>query len=180
MLDITFSDGTIYRARLMGSDPFTDIAVLYVPKVPAQKLIPLPLGNSTNIKVGEQVADNWQPLWFIWVTNRWSHQRTRKTPSFKFEFKFALFHTRYNSNRLRLLIRVIRGGPLLNMRGEVVGMTSAIFSNTGEFSGVGLAISSDTMKKVIPLLITNGHIRPPLVRHHWNQYDARTCNCARP
>ena len=99
MLDITFSDGNIYRARLMGSDPFTDIAVLYVPKVPAQKLIPLPLGNSTNIKVGEQVGSNWQSLWFIWVTNRGSHQRTRKTPSFKFQFKFALFHTRYNSNR---------------------------------------------------------------------------------
>ena len=36
MLDITFSDGTIYRARLIGSDPFTDIAVLYVPKVPTK------------------------------------------------------------------------------------------------------------------------------------------------
>jgi S1-C subfamily serine protease len=53
------------------------------------------------------------------------------------------------------------GGPLLNMDGEVIGMTSAIFSNTGEFSGVGLAISSDTMKKVIPLLIVNGTYAHP-------------------
>jgi S1-C subfamily serine protease len=47
------------------------------------------------------------------------------------------------------------------MKGEVIGMTSAIYSSTGEFSGVGLAISSDTMKKVIPLLVTNGSYAHP-------------------
>ena len=46
------------------------------------------------------------------------------------------------------------GGPLLNMRGEVVGINSAIFSSTGEFSGVGFAIPSNTLNKIIPSLIT--------------------------
>jgi S1-C subfamily serine protease len=160
MLDITFSDGTIYRARLMGSDPFTDIAVLYVPKVPAQKLIPLPLGNSTNIKVGEQVAAIGNPFGL-------SGSLTEGVVS----GLGRLLPSNSNSSSRYSIPDIIQtdapinpgnsGGPLLNMRGEVVGMTSAIFSNTGEFSGVGLAISSDTMKKVIPLLITNGTYAHP-------------------
>ena len=160
MLDITFSDGTIYRARLIGSDPFTDIAVLYVPKVPTQKLIPLPLGNSTNIRVGEQVAAIGNPFGLSGsLTEGVISGLGRLLPS------NANSTSRYSIPDVIQTDAPINpgnsGGPLLNMRGEVIGMTSAIFSNTGEFSGVGLAISSDTMKKVIPLLITNGTYAHP-------------------
>ncbi len=55
-LDVTFLDGTIYRAKLIGSEPFTDLAVLYVQNVPKDKLAPLPLGNSSMLQIGEQVA----------------------------------------------------------------------------------------------------------------------------
>jgi serine protease Do len=48
------------------------------------------------------------------------------------------------------------GGPLLNLKGEVVGMNTAIFSSTGEFAGIGFAIPSDTIKKVVPSLINTG------------------------
>lgn len=160
LLDITFSDGTIYRARLIGSDPFTDIAVLYVPKVPMKKLVPLSLGNSTSIKVGEQVAAIGNPFGLSGsLTEGVISGLGRLLPS------------NANSSSHYSIPDVIQtdapinpgnsGGPLLNMKGEVIGMTSAIFSNTGEFSGVGLAISSDTMKKVIPLLITNGTYAHP-------------------
>src|SRR5690606_27234143 len=56
--DITFSDGTIYRARLVGSDPYSDLAVLAVSStdVPEGKLVPLALGDSDRIRVGEQVV----------------------------------------------------------------------------------------------------------------------------
>jgi S1-C subfamily serine protease len=160
MLDITFSDGTIYRARLIGSDPFTDIAVLYVPQVPTQKLIPLPLGNSTNIRVGEQVAAIGNPFGLSGsLTEGVISGLGRLLPS------NANSTSRYSIPDVIQTDAPINpgnsGGPLLNMRGEVIGMTSAIFSNTGEFSGVGLAISSDTMKKVIPLLITNGTYAHP-------------------
>ncbi|HEY7078554.1 MAG TPA: trypsin-like peptidase domain-containing protein [Nitrososphaeraceae archaeon] len=160
LLDITFSDGTIYRARLIGSDPFTDIAVLYVPKVPTKKLMPLPLGNSTSIRVGEQVAAIGNPFGLSGsLTEGVISGLGRLLPS------------KANSSSHYSIPDVIQtdapinpgnsGGPLLNMDGEVIGMTSAIFSNTGEFSGVGLAISSDTMKKVIPLLIVNGTYAHP-------------------
>ncbi|HKX82425.1 MAG TPA: trypsin-like peptidase domain-containing protein, partial [Nitrososphaera sp.] len=55
-IDVTFLDGTVYRATLIGSDPYTDLAVLYVEDAPADKLAALPLANSSNLRVGEQVA----------------------------------------------------------------------------------------------------------------------------
>jgi S1-C subfamily serine protease len=160
LLDVTFSDGTIYRARLIGSDPFTDIAVLYVPKVPTNKLMPLPLGNSTSVRVGEQVAAIGNPFGLSGSLSEGVISGLGR-----------LLPSNANSSSRYSIPDVIQtdapinpgnsGGPLLDMKGEVIGMTSAIFSNTGEFSGVGLAISSDTMKKVIPLLIANGTYAHP-------------------
>ena len=53
------------------------------------------------------------------------------------------------------------GGPLLNLNGEVIGINSAIFSNTGVYAGVGFAIPSNTLKKVIPELLKNGSYPHP-------------------
>ena len=53
------------------------------------------------------------------------------------------------------------GGPLLNMKGEVVGMNTAIQSATGEFTGVGFAVPSNTIKKVVPVLIRDGIFHHP-------------------
>ena len=53
------------------------------------------------------------------------------------------------------------GGPLLNLNGEVVGINTAIQSETGNFTGVGFAIPSDTVNKVVPILIRDGGIRHP-------------------
>ena len=60
-------DGNIYHAKLIGSDPFTDLAVLYVQDVPKDKLAPLPLGDSAKSSVGEQIGSNWQSIWAIGV-----------------------------------------------------------------------------------------------------------------
>jgi S1-C subfamily serine protease len=53
------------------------------------------------------------------------------------------------------------GGPLLNMRGEVIGINSAIYSTTGQFAGIGFAVPSNTLAKVVPSLITNGSFQHP-------------------
>jgi S1-C subfamily serine protease len=53
------------------------------------------------------------------------------------------------------------GGPLLNMKGEVVGINTAIQSATGEFSGIGFAVPSNTVKKIVPVLIENGEFKHP-------------------
>jgi S1-C subfamily serine protease len=61
-LIITFLDGSAYNATLVGSDPFSDVAVLSADSIPEDKLDPLPLGNSTELQVGEQVAAIGDPL----------------------------------------------------------------------------------------------------------------------
>ena len=53
------------------------------------------------------------------------------------------------------------GGPLLNMKGEVIGINTAIRSSTGEFTGVGFAVPSNTIKKIVPVLIEEGKYRHP-------------------
>ncbi|MEM3094743.1 MAG: trypsin-like peptidase domain-containing protein, partial [Nitrososphaera sp.] len=157
-LDVTFLDGTVYRATLIGSDPFTDLAVLYVEDVPREKLVPLPLGNSSNIRVGEQVAAIGNPFGLSGsmsagiVSGVGRLIPTQEAGGFSIPDVIQTDAPINPGNS---------GGPLLNMRGEVIGINSAIFSTTGQFAGVGFAIPSDTMTKVVPSLITTGSFKHP-------------------
>jgi S1-C subfamily serine protease len=157
-LDVTFLDGTVYRASLIGSDPFTDLAVLYVEEVPQEKLVPLPLGDSSAVRVGEQVAAIGNPFGLSGsMTAGIISGVGRLIPSQEAgDFSIPdVIQTDAPINPGN------SGGPLLNMRGEVVGINSAIFSTTGQFAGVGFAIPSNTMDKVVPSLITTGSFQHP-------------------
>lgn len=152
-LDVTFLDGTVYRATLIGSDPFTDLAVLYVDGVPAEKLAPLPLAESSTIRVGEQVAAIGNPFGLSGsMTSGIVSGLGRLIPSQE-AGSFSIPDVIQTDAPIN---PGNSGGPLLNMRGEVIGINSAIFSTTGQFAGVGFAIPSDTMTKVVPALITSG------------------------
>ena len=157
-LDVTFLDGTVYRASLIGSDPFTDLAVLYVEGVPSEKLEPLPLADSTQIRVGEQVAAIGNPFGLSGsmsagiVSGLGRLIPSQEAGSFSIPDVVQTDAPINPGNS---------GGPLLNMRGEVIGINSAIFSTTGQFAGVGFAIPSNTMTKVVPALITNGSFTHP-------------------
>ncbi len=161
-LAVTFSDGTVYRANLLGADPFTDLAVLYVGDVPEEKLIPLPLADSTKIRVGEQVAAIGNPFGLSSsMTSGIVSGVGRTIPA-------------QNSGPLQFFIPDIiqtdapinpgnSGGPLLNTRGQVVGINTAIRSSTGEFAGIGFAVPSNTIAKIIPALIETGAFQHPWV-----------------
>lgn len=157
-LDVTFLDGTVYRAALIGSDPFTDLAVLYVEDVPQEKLAPLPLTNSSATRVGQQVAAIGNPFGLSGsMTAGIISGVGRLIPSqqagdFSIPDVIQIDAPINPGNS---------GGPLLNMRGEVIGINSAIFSTTGQFAGVGFAIPSNTMTKVVPSLITTGSFQHP-------------------
>jgi S1-C subfamily serine protease len=157
-LDVTFLDGTVYRASLLGSDPFTDLAVLYVEGVPAEKLVPLPLADSSKIRVGEQVAAIGNPFGLSGsmsagiVSGLGRLIPSQEIGSFSIPDVIQTDAPINPGNS---------GGPLLNLRGEVIGINSAIFSTTGQFAGVGFAIPSNTMTKVVPALITNGSFTHP-------------------
>lgn len=161
-LGVTFYDGTVYRATLLGSDPFTDLAVLYIQDVPEEKLAPLPLADSTTIRVGEQVAAIGNPFGLSSsMTSGIVSGVGRTIPS-------------QNSGPLQFFIPDIiqtdapinpgnSGGPLLNTRGQVVGINTAIRSSTGEFAGIGFAVPSNTIAKIVPSLIETGTFQHPWV-----------------
>jgi S1-C subfamily serine protease len=160
-LDVTFLDGTIYRAKVIGSEPFTDLAVLYVQNVPKDKLAPLPLGNSSMLQVGEQVAAIGNPFGLSGymsegIISGLGRRLPAPNPSSTSQYSIPdMIQTDAPINPGN------SGGPLLNMKAEVIGINSAIYSKTGEFSGIGFAIPSTTIIRTIPLLITNGSFAHP-------------------
>lgn len=167
-IDVTFLDGTIYRAKLIGADPYTDLAVLYV-EVPKEKLVPLPLGDSSNVQVGEQVAAIGNPFGLSGsMTAGIVSGLGRLLPAQASNAPESGGGSNSNQFSIPDVIQTDApinpgnsGGPLLNMKGEVIGINSAIFSTTGEFAGVGFAIPSDTIARVIPSLIANGSYNHP-------------------
>lgn len=157
-LDITFLDGTVYRATLIGSDPFTDLAVLYVQDVPAGKLVPLPLADSSKIMVGEQVAAIGNPFGLSGSMTAGIVSGLGRLIPAQEDNAFSIPDVIQTDAPIN---PGNSGGPLLNMRGEVIGINSAIFSTTGQFAGVGFAVPSNTMAKVVPSLITTGSFNHP-------------------
>jgi S1-C subfamily serine protease len=158
-LDVTFLDGTVYRATLLGSDPFTDLAVLYVEDAPQEKLVPLPLANSSAIRVGEQVAAIGNPFGLSGSMSAGIISGVGRLIPAQEAGEFSIPDVIQTDAPIN---PGNSGGPLLNMRGEVMGINSAIFSTNGQFAGVGFAIPSDTMAKVVPSLITTGSFK-----HSW-------------
>jgi S1-C subfamily serine protease len=157
-LDVTFLDGTVYRASVIGSDPYTDIAVLYVEGVSKEKLLPLPLADSSMVRVGEQAAAIGNPFGLSGSMSAGIISGVgRQLPAQEAEdFSISdIIQTDAPINPGN------SGGPLLNMRGEVIGINSAIYSTTGQFAGVGFAIPSNTIAKVVPSLITTGSFQHP-------------------
>jgi S1-C subfamily serine protease len=157
-LDVTFLDGTVYRATLIGSDPFTDLAVLYVKDAPQEKLVPLPLADSSKIRVGEQVAAIGNPFGLSGSMTAGIISGVGRLIPAQQAGDFSIPDVIQTDAPIN---PGNSGGPLLNMRGEVIGINSAIFSTTGQFAGVGFAIPSDTMTKVVPSLITSGSFKHP-------------------
>lgn len=155
-ISVTFLDGTEYRARVIGVDPYTDLAVIKVDNVSMNKLKPLPLGDSSRLEVGEQVAAIGNPFGL-------SGSMTSGIVS-----QLGRMLETANGFNIPDVIQTDAainpgnsGGPLLNMYGEVIGVNTAIASRTGEFSGIGFAIPSDTVKRIVPTLIENGRYRHP-------------------
>ena len=153
---ITFLDGRSYNAELIGKDQFTDIAVIKV-DVDESLLQLLVLGDSSQLKVGEQIAAIGNPFGLSGsMTAGIVSQLGRLLPAQNSGFSIPdVIQTDAAINPGN------SGGPLLNMRGEVIGINTAIQSATGEFTGVGFAIPSRTISKIVPTLIEHGEYDHP-------------------
>jgi len=155
---VTFLDGSQYSAEIIGEDRFTDIAVIKVSEKP-RLLHPLQIGDSSQLHVGEQVAAIGNPFGLSGsMTSGIVSQMGRLLPSQDSGFSIPdVIQTDAAINPGN------SGGPLLNMKGQVIGINTAILSGTGEFAGVGFAIPSNTVSKIVPVLIEDGKYHHPWI-----------------
>ncbi|MDP8887410.1 MAG: trypsin-like peptidase domain-containing protein [Thermoproteota archaeon] len=165
-ISITFIDGTVYRATVVGADQYSDLAVLHVEdNVPADKLIPLPLANSSGLLVGQEVVAIGNPFGLSGsMTEGIISGLNRLIPVYQDPFSDVAVPAFSIPDVIQTDAAINpgnSGGPLLNMQGEVVGINSAIFSTTGGFAGVGFAVPSNTIAKIAPVLIERGFFEHP-------------------
>jgi serine protease Do len=175
-IEVTFVDGNTYSAKVIGGDPYTDLAVLEITdnNFSPQMVVPLMIGNSSNLQPGETVAAIGNPFGLYGsITEGIVSGVGRLLPLSETEsidpqqglFSSAKSAPAFSIPNIIQTDAAINpgnsGGPLLNMNGEVIGINTAIFSNTGSNSGVGFVIPSDTMKKVVPSLIRSGYYKHP-------------------
>jgi S1-C subfamily serine protease len=152
---ITFLDGESYIAQIIGTDSDLDLAVLKV-KTGSTYLHPIPIGDSSQLKVGQEITAIGNPFGLSGsMTSGIISQIGRLLPQDSGYSIPDVIQTDAAINPGN------SGGPLLNMKGEVVGINTAIQSATGEFTGVGFAVPSNTVKKVIPVLIEDGIFHHP-------------------
>ncbi len=156
-LVVTFLDGRSYNAEVIGTDPSTDISVIRVDADPTL-LKPLLIGDSSSLKVGMRVSAIGNPFGLSGsMTAGIVSALGRLLPQ---ESGFSIPDVIQTDAAIN---PGNSGGPLLNSRGEVVGINTAIQSATGEFTGVGFAIPSNTIAKIVPKLISDGTYHHPWV-----------------
>jgi S1-C subfamily serine protease len=158
LVDVAFTDGNTYQAKVIGRDPFSDIAVLQlIRSFSDEKLVPLSITNPSNLQVGQQVIAIGNPFGLSGsMTTGIISQMARLLPNPDTGYSIA------NTIQTSAVINPGNsGGPLLNMQGRVIGMNTAIISDTGTYSGVGFAIPSDDIARVVPKLIQNGSYSHP-------------------
>jgi 2-alkenal reductase len=161
-ISVTFSDGRIVDAELVGTDPYSDLAVIKVDE-PAEGLQPVEMADSTQVKVG-QIA--------IAIGNPFGLQGTMTqgiisglSRSLPVDLNNALSQqgARYSIPDIIQTDASINpgnsGGVLVDDQGKVIGVTSAIATTSMSNSGVGFVIPSGIVKKVVPALIEDGSIQ---------------------
>ena len=156
-LEVTLADGSKWPAKLVGSDPDNDLAVIKI-EAPKEKLKVIPMGDSKNLKIGQKV---------LAIGNPFGLQRTLTTGIIS-----SLGRT-IRSAVGTLIDDVIQtdaainpgnsGGPLLNSDGEIIGINSAIISPSGGNVGIGFAIPVNTAKRVVPKLLIKGYVTYPWI-----------------
>jgi len=163
-VDVTFSDGRVATAKIVGTDSYADLAVIQV-DVPESWLVPVELGDSDAVKVGQRVVAIGNPfglqgsltLGIVSALGRTlpsDRQATQDTGIFQ---NPQIIQTDAAINPGN------SGGPLLDIQGRVIGVNAAIRTDNGirANSGVGFAIPSNTVKRVAPQLIEKGSVSYP-------------------
>ncbi len=152
---VTLADQSVWDASLVGKAPEKDLAVLKI-DAPANKLVPIPVGRSANLQVGQMT---------LAIGNPFGLDQTLTTGIIS-----ALGREIESVSGIPIQ-DVIQtdaainpgnsGGPLLNSSGELIGVNTAIYSPSGAYAGIGFSIPVDVVKWVVPELIAYGKVQRP-------------------
>ncbi len=159
VLEVRLADRSTYRAKIIGTDPTTDIAVI---KIEGTNFPTIPIGDDEATRIGEWVVAVGNPLGLDFTVtagiisskNRGSEVRLPNAGGMSIN-DFLQTDAAINPGN--------SGGPLINLRGEVIGVNSAIASQTGFYSGYGFAIPITLAKDVMDAIIRDGEVRVPVI-----------------
>ncbi len=154
-LEVTLYDGSKWEAALVGTDPSNDMAVIRI-KAPAGKLHPIPIGDSSNLIVGQKVMAIGNPFGLrgtLTIGIISSLGRTLRTDDGTTMENIIQTDAAINPGN--------SGGPLLDADGELIGINTAIFSPSGGSVGIGFAVPSSVVTKVVPQLVEKGYVSHP-------------------
>jgi serine protease Do len=156
---VTFADGSTVEAKLVGGDPYSDLAVIQV-DVPASQLTPVEITDSTQVKVGEIVIAIGNPYGFEGSMSQGIISGLGRSLPAELNNNTTQSGATYSIPDIIQTDASINpgnsGGVLVDENGKLVGVTFAIESSTNSNSGVGFAIPSAIVKKVVPSLIQSG------------------------
>ena len=155
-LEVALPDGTKYRAKVVGSDRQNDLAVIRLVGAPRERLHPVPLGDSSTLKVGQKVLAIGNPFRLqntLTVGIISSLGRKIQTESGDLVDNVIQTDAAINPGN--------SGGPLLNTAGEMIGINTSIFTLSGGNIGIGFAIPVDTIRRVTKDLIAEGRVVRP-------------------
>lgn len=164
-IEVVLNDKRDFKATLVGTDPTTDIALL---KIEADGLTPLSFGNSDGVKVGE---------WVLAVGNPFNLTSTVTAGIVSAKGRHVGINT--SNMAIESFIQTDAavnpgnsGGALVNTKGEVIGINTAIASPTGSFSGYSFAVPSNIAQKVAQDLMTYGEVQRALLGVTIGEVDA--------
>jgi S1-C subfamily serine protease len=155
-ITVSLYNGVSYPAVLIGQDPETDVAILRI-EAPAEQLEPISWGDSQHLRVGQRIYAIGNPFGLERsMSAGMISSLNRQLPS--------------RARTMRSLIQVDMslnqgnsGGPLLNTRGELIGMNAAIMSSNGDSAGVGFAIPASTIQRILGKLSKYGKVVRPTI-----------------
>jgi S1-C subfamily serine protease len=149
---VTLFDGSQHDGRVIGADAANDVAVLVI-RVPAEKLVPVTFGDSSRVLVGQKI---------LALGNPFGLERTL-TSGIVSSLERSLKSR--NGRTIKGIIQTDAavnpgnsGGPLLNSRGEVIGMNTAIVSHVGQSAGISFAVPINGIRRILDPLIHNGRV----------------------
>ncbi len=147
-LEVYLSDDSKYVAKVVGTDPRTDLAVL---KIDATGLIATPIGDSSKVEVGDWAIAIGSPFGLDQTVTAGIISATKRTDQGITPYDdFIQTDAAINPGN--------SGGPLLNLRGEIIGINTAIASRGGGYNGIGFAVPGNTASRVLSDIISTGSV----------------------